>query len=257
MKKLYLLLPLLVVFSCTNNLKAPQWQEVWCDNFDGPTLNDSVWSRIPRGQSDWQRHMSDLDSLYAMRGGSLVLRGIQNTILESDTAAFLTGGVWTKEKKFFDNGLLEIRARLGSAKGAWPAFWMLGRDGAYPTNGEVDIMEHLNYDSMVYQTIHSVYTLQHKIKERPRSGCTAPIDSKGWNTYGVELGPDSLSFYVNSKKTMTYPRIDTTLSGQYPFGNPMYLLLDMQLGGSWVGAVDPSELPVEMEIDYVKFFQKK
>ena len=45
--------------------------------------------------------------------------------------------------------------------------------------------------------------------------------------------------------------------GQFPFNQPFYLLIDMQLGGSWVGAVSPEDLPVEMEVDWVRFYQRK
>ena len=45
--------------------------------------------------------------------------------------------------------------------------------------------------------------------------------------------------------------------GQYPFGEPYYLLIDMQIQGSWVGKADPKQLPVEMEVDWVKFYELK
>ena len=59
------------------------------------------------------------------------------------------------------------------------------------------------------------------------------------------------------RHTYTYPRIDTDKEGQFPFYQPYYLLIDMQLGGSWVGAVDPKELPVEMWVDWVKYYEKR
>ncbi len=71
----------------------------------------------------------------------------------------------------------------------------------------------------------------------------------------MELHSDSLVFFINGHRTFSYPRIKTDKGGQFPFtDHKYYLLLDMQLGGSWVGKVDPKELPVEMEIDRVKFY---
>ena len=55
----------------------------------------------------------------------------------------------------------------------------------------------------------------------------------------------------------TYPRIETDEPGQFPFYCPYYLLIDMQLGGSWVGQVDPKDLPVEMWVDWVKYYRKR
>ncbi len=56
---------------------------------------------------------------------------------------------------------------------------------------------------------------------------------------------------------MTYPRIETDLPEQFPFDGDFYLLIDMQLGGNWVGEVDPAQLPVEMLIDWVRFYKRK
>ena len=81
-----------------------------------------------------------------MRKGKLVLRGIVNQTLPNDTAPYLTGGVYTKGKKAFSDGRIEICARLNAAKGAWPAIWMLPENAKWPSGGEIDVMERLNDD---------------------------------------------------------------------------------------------------------------
>ena len=241
--------------ACTPS--QPEWRLVWEENFD--QINDfdpAVWSKIPRGTADWNNYMSDFDSLYEMRNGNLVLRGIQNLTQPQDTAPFLTGGVYTKGKMGFMEGRLEIKARLNGATGAWPAFWLLPQEGQWPMGGEIDIMERLNYDNIAYQTVHSHYTYDLGFKTTPPQGSTGPIHPEAYNVYAVEMYADSLCFFINDQHTFTYPRIETDQEGQFPFHQPFYLLLDMQLGGSWVGAVDPTELPVEMSIDWVRFYQK-
>ena len=241
--------------ACTPS--QPEWRLVWEENFD--QINDfdpAVWSTIPRGPADWNNYMSDFDSLYEMRNGNLVLRGIQNLTQPQDTAPFLTGGVYTKGKMGFMDGRLEIKAKLNGAIGAWPAFWLLPQEGQWPMGGEIDIMERLNYDNIAYQTVHSHYTYDLGFKTTPPQGSTGPIHPEAYNVYAVEMYADSLCFFINDQHTFTYPRIETDQEGQFPFHQPFYLLLDMQLGGSWVGAVDPTELPVEMSIDWVRFYQK-
>ena len=241
--------------ACTPS--QPEWRLVWEENFD--QINDfdpAVWSKIPRGTADWNNYMSDFDSLYEMRNGNLVLRGIQNLTQPQDTAPFLTGGVYTKGKIGFMDGRLEIKAKLNGATGAWPAFWLLPQEGQWPMGGEIDIMERLNYDNIAYQTVHSHYTYDLGFKTTPPQGSTGPIHPEAYNVYAVEMYADSLCFFINDQHTFTYPRIETDQEGQFPFHQPFYLLLDMQLGGSWVGAVDPTELPVEMSIDWVRFYQK-
>lgn len=240
--------------------KAPKWKLVWQDDFkkDG-FLDTTKWSKIPRGTADWSNYMSSRDDLYEVKDGNLILHGRVNDRRDLDTAEYITGGVWTKDKFSVKYGKVEIRARLGEARGSWPAFWMLSQDqkyGKYPRNGEIDIMEHLNYDESVYQTIHSYYTLYLK-QDTPQRYTTAPIDRGGYNTYGVEFYPDRVVFTLNGKPTLSYPKIETELEGQFPFDQAYYLLLDMQLGGGWVGGVDPTTLPVKMEIDWVKVWIQK
>lgn len=248
----------LFLFSCSvsKNRRTPGWRLTWSDDFNQADHFDTTkWSKIPRGRSDWNRHMSNFDSCFAMRDGKLILRGIMNYSLPDDTARWITGGVYTKGKNAFGFGRLEIRAKFNDAQGAWPAFWMLAENARWPDGGEIDMMERLNDDSIVYQTVHSHYTLKLGIKDHPLSHVTAPINPHDFNTYALENYPDSLVFFVNGKKTFAYPRIQTDKEGQYPFSNyKHYLLIDMQLGGSWVGRVDPADLPVEMEIDWVKFY---
>lgn len=62
---------------------------------------------------------------------------------------------------------------------------------------------------------------------------------------------------MNGKRHFVYPRIETEQEGQFPFDIPQYLLIDMQLGGTWVGPVDSTDLPVEMEVDWVRYYQWK
>ncbi|MCL2742496.1 MAG: DUF6067 family protein [Planctomycetaceae bacterium] len=231
------------------------WQLVWEDNFD--KLDDKVWSKIPRGRSDWNNYMSDYEPLYDVKDGKLILRGMVNPGLPNDDVPFITGGVYTKDKKGF-LGKIEIKAKLGNAKGAWPAFWLLpfDKNAKYPNGGEIDIMERLNGEGIAYQTVHSFYTLNLKQSKPPKGG-TGPIHNNEYNVYAVELFPDKLVFSINGKHTLTYPKIETDLEGQFPFNQPYYLMLDMQLGGNWVGAVDPKDLPVEMYIDWVRYYEWK
>ena len=152
---------------------------------------------------------------------------------------------------------MEIKARLQGAQGAWPAIWMLPENGKWPDGGEIDIMERLNHDSIAYQTVHSYYTFVLNEKKNPRPGGIGRIDPDGYNVYAVEILPDSIVFSINGNHTLTYPRIETDKKGQYPFGTPYYLLIDMQIEGSWVGKANPAEYPVRMEVDWVKFYELK
>lgn len=234
------------------------WQLVWQDNFVSSILDTSKWTRIPPNKADWGRHMTSDSQCYDIRDGKLYLKGINNPDTISDPRLFLTGGVYTKGKFAFQYGKVEIRAKLECAQGAWPAIWMLSEQkkyGKYPRNGEIDIMEHLNFDDIIYQTTHSYYTLELKQKDNPPHHGTAEFDKDKFNTFGLEWYPDKLVFTLNGTETFIYPRVDDVDPTQWPYDQPFYLLIDQQLGGSWVGKVNPSDLPVQMIIDFVKVYQ--
>lgn len=235
-----------------------KWKLVWKDDFNDPLLDTTKWTRIPPNNAAWGKHMTADERCYKLDSGKIYLRGISNPDTLKDPRPFLTGGIYTKGKFAFQYGKIEIRAKLECAQGAWPAMWMLAENnkyGEYPKNGEIDIMEHLNYDPIIYQTTHSYYTLNLKQTERPPHFGTAKIDPLKYNTFGISWYPDKIVFLLNNEITFTYPRIKDADPSQWPYDQPFYILIDQQLGGDWVGKVKKNTLPVQMIVDWVKIYQ--
>lgn len=256
---------LLVVCCCGMHCfgaPAGDWKLVWSDEFNGRSLNEKYWTRCKRGNSDWNNTMSDLPRLAVVRDGSLRLIGIKNPDTSKDKSPYLTAGVTSRGKYSFQYGKVQIRARFISAQGAWPALWMLGEKRGWPANGEIDLLEHLNFEDKVYQTVHSPYTLNKKNPNVPPKGGTAPIRRDAWNTYGCEWYADKIVFTVNGKPTHTYPRMPEKGEAQWPFNQPFYFILSMQIGGDWVNEqgrkpTNPKHFPAGMQIDWVRVYQKK
>jgi beta-glucanase (GH16 family) len=136
---------------------------------------------------------------------------------------------------------------------------MMGIDKGWPANGEIDLMEHLNFESKVHQTVHSVYTRAVKRGKPKRSG-SAKINRDDWNTYGCEWDADKIVFTVNGKPTFTYPRVPEKGEKQWPFNQPFYFILSMQIGGKWVngsGPTNPEHYPAWMQVDWVRVYQHR
>ena len=240
--------------------KLSEWELLWQDDFTGDQLDNTKWERCKRGKSDWNDTMSDDPRLLKIKEGILCLGGIANDTKDKDPVDYLTAGVTSKGKYAFQYGQVQIRARFKSAQGAWPALWMLGAEKPWPANGEIDLMEHLNFDNKVYQTIHSEYTIKIDKKNTPKKGCTAPIERDDWNIYGCEWDTNTVVFTVNGKPTMTYPCVPSLGEQQWPFNQPFYFILSMQIGGKWVntpGPTDPSHYPANVEVDWVRVYSRK
>ena len=252
-----LLLSTCIYNICTAKTPKTQYKLIWKDEFKGKSFNTNFWSKIPRGNVDWKRYMSDHEPLYKVKNGKLTLYGIANNdIVPNDTAKFLTGGLYTKNKITLRYGKVVIKARLQAAQGVWPAIWLLPETGKWPDAGEIDIMEHLNHDKFVYQTVHTYYTHVLNNKQNPPHSAKAKIKTGQYNIYAVEILPDKIIFSVNGKRTHIYPKIETTSPKQYPFGTPYYILIDMQIEGAWVGKASVQELPAKMEIDWIKIYER-
>ena len=232
---------------------------VWNDEFNSGVLDGEVWSKIWRSKADWAIHMSSADTLYAFDNGDLVLRGMVNDFMTKDTAEYLTGGVWSKSKKTFGFGRLEVRAKFDVAQGFWPAIWMLPETNHtlnWPYGGEIDIMEHFRDNPYVNNTVHSHYTYNLGRRNRPSHVAYPKYNEGEYNTYGVERFHDSLVFFVNGRQTLNYPRFRNGNHGQFPFGDfEYYLILDAQLGRDRSPYIDNAKLPVELRIDYVRYYE--
>ena len=243
--------------NCVAAQQTVGWRLVWCDEFARNTLDSTIWRRCERGKSDWNNTMSGDPRLLFVTNGVLHLRALVND-RKDDTAPYITAGITSKDKFSFLYGKVQIRARFKNAQGAWPALWMMGVEKPWPANGEIDLMEHLNFDSIVYQTVHSEYT---RLKqEASKHSATAEIARDDWNTYGCEWDAEKIVFTVNGKPTFTYPRMPEKGEKQWPFKQPFYFILSMQVGGKWVnrsGVTNPADYPAEMEIDWVRVYQSE
>ena len=232
---------------------------VWHDEFDSNVLDNKAWKKVWRNRSDWAVHMSSDPALYGFENGKLVLRGMVNDFLPNDTARFLTGGVWSKDRKAFGFGRIEIKAKFDVAEGFWPAIWMLPHTNQainWPYGGEIDIMEHFGTNPYVNHTVHTHYTYNLRKRTRPPYVAYPPYRQGEYNTYGVERFHDSLVFFLNGKRTFCYPRYRKGVDGQFPFGEHDYfLIMDAQLGRDGSRYIDTAKLPVALKIDYVRYYE--
>ncbi|GGK78730.1 glycoside hydrolase family 16 protein [Rufibacter glacialis] len=260
MKKLYVFLLLL----CTGCATVPQkgttsdWTLLWEDEFNKDGAPDpSKWSYAGRRSPDWACYCADNPEITYVKDGLLYLKAVLNQD-KNDTAKYQTACIHTKDKFVFTYGKVEVRAKLSKGKGSWPAIWLMPQDskyGGWPKSGEIDVMEHLNYDTIFYQTLHSEYIDQMNQKKNPLYFATPAFKEGEFNVFGLEWYPDRMDFFVNNQKTFTYPRIENADARQWPFDQQFYLILNQALGGNWVGTIKDEDLPVQMVVDWVRVFQ--
>lgn len=240
-----------------------EYTVVFSDDFDGDSLDTSLWSLVPEGGSSAWRYYVDTDdaSLVTVSNGVLTLTGTKDTS-DSSTTDYREGAVWTAYTFTFQYGYIEVRAKFDSVQGVWPAIWLMSSSGlTWPSGGEIDIMEHLNYDSYVYQTLH--YGLASDGTKGSKSTTATLSDTDdGYHTYGLEWGEGYISYYVDGVCTLTVTADDVGSAWPYDLeNNEFYLILSMQIGGTWVEGSDGIDAATlyssgaTMEIDYVYIYQ--
>lgn len=251
--------------------KYPEWSLVFSDEFNGTTLDTTKWNKIDYvnwNVADWRKYQSRDDELVTMNGdGTVSLWGKYGdyTSQSDQTGAsdtYACGGIFTNKTFTFQYGYVEVRTKFDCAQGAWPAIWMMPTTGAWPQTGEIDIMEHLNYQGVIYQTVHYNDASGSHISDTTVNAngastayFTTQEDKAAFHTYGVEWTPESVIFFMDGKATLTLNAQEN--NGNWPFNkenNPYYLLLDMQLGGSWVGEIGNIGDGVAMTVDYVRVY---
>ena len=237
------------------------WKLIWRDEFNYNGKPDgSKWGFAPRGRADWACYCTADTATAVVKDDRLILKGILSKD-PADTATYQTGCVQTRNKFYFTYGKLEVRAKLAKGQGSWPAIWLMPQEskyGGWPQSGEIDVMEQLNRDTIFYQTLHSTYIDRLQQKKNPPYFATAPFNDGDFNVFGMEWYPDRIDFFVNEKKTFSYPKLANDTTGtQWPFDQNFYIILNQALGGKWPGPVKAADLPVQMEVDYVRVYQKK
>ncbi len=154
-----------------------------------------------------------------------------------------TSGLLTTEKSFSQlYGYFEIKAELPSGQGLWPDFWLLPTDGSWPP--ELDVVEQTG-STTVYQTAHSVDSTGTAIQTAFTS--YVPTATTGFHTYGVLWTATTLSWYVDGVEV-------SSTATPADMNKPMYMLVDLAVGGNFPGSPASNFTSAQMEVDYVRAY---
>jgi beta-glucanase (GH16 family) len=233
---------------------------IWSDEFNGKGLPDAAkWGNETgrvRNRED-QFYTVDRPENARQEGGNLVIEARKEPWQGAQvTSASLTS------KPAWKNVYFEVRAKLPTGRGTWPAIWFLGEghrirgQRGWPFCGEIDLMEYVGYlPDKLHFTIHTG-AADDKSHASKGTNITVPDVWKDFHTYGLDWKPDHLDMYFDGKLVFTY-RPDPNNPNSWPFNKPAYLLLNLAIGGSWGGSngVDDAIFPAKFLVDYVRVYR--
>lgn len=228
----------------------------WVENFNKRGRIDSRYWNYHVGKFDTEEeyYRDSIGNVY-VKNGKLHIVATKNPYRGKICSS---GRIHTLKKQSFLYGKLELKAKLPTGKGIFPAIWMLREDHAqtYPL-GEIDIVEYIEcFDKKQYcATVHIVEEKTDKSKERHTHTSMVDADMKKFHIYTLEWTPESLVYKLDRKVVFTLRKTEAEF---WPFDDPYYLILNVAYG-SW-GAqcgMDDNIFPCEMVVDWIKYYKMK
>jgi beta-glucanase (GH16 family) len=256
----------------------PGMKLVWHDEFNNDGRPDtSVWiyenGFVRNRELQWYQP----DNAYCARG-MLTIEGQREKIINP---GYVKGSKdWRKEREYADYssasiqtrghrqwlfGRFEIRARIDTSWGSWPAIWTLGINKRWPANGEIDIMEfyRVNRKPVILANFAWGTGIPNKAEwddlKKPLSDFIAedPHWPSKFHVWRMDWNEDSISLYLDDKVLNTTSLKKTVNpDGFNPFLQQHYLLLNLAIGANG-GDPGNTMFPLKYEVDYVRVYQYK
>jgi beta-glucanase (GH16 family) len=265
-----------------SQLQENDYQLVWSEEFNADGKVDTALWRYEHGfvrnnEAQWYQE----DNAFC-RDGILIIEGrheqVANPRYEAGsrdwrrnrkTAEYTSASINTRSKKEFLYGRFEVRARIPTGGGSWPAIWTLGTKYPWPSNGEIDIMEYYRVKGVPHILANVAWGTDIPYNAKWDTGLIPfthftdkdPLWASKFHVWRMDWTPEAIRLYLDDEllnETLLSETINGSI-GEYtnPFQQTHYILLNLAIGGNNGGTPDNTAFPMRYEIDYVRVYQKK
>lgn len=260
---------LVVMTQPPETLEAPAgYRLAWAEEFDRSGLPDQdKWTYdTQRNRSGWyngeaQYYARERRENTRVEDGTLIVEAHAEALdrrrfRDWGGQRYSSGRLVTRGRASWTYGYFEVSARMPCTRGTWPGIWLfpVRDDGAWGA-GEIDIAEHVGWEPGTVH--HSIHTAARNFRTGDHR--TARSDVAGacetFHRYQLLWTPDRIVMGVDGRAAFSAIRWEG--EGVWPFAHPMYLILNLAVGGAWAGreGIDDAGFPARLEIDYVRVFQ--
>jgi beta-glucanase (GH16 family) len=268
---------LCAVVAAAPSMCGADWQLVWSDEFDRDGLPDPAKWNFEEGfirNQELQYYSRARTENARVEQGVLILEARKEKFPNPRFRADAPGNRWQEQREFaqytsasvttkglasWTYGRVEVRAKLPTGRGTWPAIWMLGTNISqvgWPACGEIDIMEHVGHEpDAVHANVHT-RGYNHTRKSGRGKRLSLPRAADEFHVYALEWTPERLDFVLDGEKFFSLEN-DGQGVDSWPFDASQYLILNLAIGGAWGGqqGVDDSIFPQCFLIDYVRVYR--
>ena len=256
--------------NCIYDETLPEgWSLVWNDEFNSENLDLAKWDYqlgtgsqyglVGWGNNEEQYYTDEINNLYfdTCDGDKncLIIKAYHQTFESSEYTSARIKSAGSGVRTY---GRIDVRAKLPSAEGTWPAIWMLPQSityGGWPASGEIDIMEHVGCNlGTIHGSIHcSDYNHQDGTQQ---TSTVSNINVEEFHIYRIDWDENYIKWYVDDTIFFEYANDGSGLNS-WPFDVDFYLIINLAIGGDWGGfcSFSSSSFPQSMEIDYVRIYE--
>lgn len=226
---------------------------VWSEEFNGPSIDTSSWGfeqgYIRNGEAQYYTNRPENARI---ENGNLVIEARRENY---NGYAYTSASLTTQGKRQFQYGRFEMRAKIPTAWGTWPAWWGLGGNvgsppnySGWPRSGEIDIME-MYRNTLLYNVMDS---------QAQWFSTTEPVPAgfgNDYHTWTMDWSSSRISLYLDGVLKRSYNVDDATVNGYNPFRQPWFLIANLAIGGSQGGDPSGTVFPQRYYIDYIRVYQ--
>lgn len=272
----------LLLFASSMMFVAPaygqDYKKVWADEFDNVgSVDERTWNfetgNYNQGFGNWE--LENYSKANATVG--LAPDGTTKALIITAKPDLTSARLFTKDKVSFKYGKLETRIMIPkTANGLWPAFWLLGNTGTWPSCGEIDVLEMGHVDGIKNGTQEKYYSGAchwgvYQNGGYPNYGkfTTSPtsLQDGKFHKFVLEWTPEVINMYLDDAAKPYYSmdisdRSLNTSPGNY-FNKQFYLLVNLAIGGNFTGVHDRAAVTAlnsgekKMYVDYIRLYQKE
>lgn len=248
---------------------------VWSDEFDKDGAPDPQKWSFENGFVRNEEHQWYQPDNARIKDGMLVIEARRE---RKPNPNYKAGSAdWKTKREFIDYtssslitgnkgawlyGRFEMRGRIDTRPGMWPAFWTVGQNGEWPGGGEIDIMEFYRgklLANFVWGT-NQRWKGNWNAKTKPIEDFNDPEWSKKFHVWTMDWDENTITLSVDGQVLNTQD-VNKTINGdaeaRNPFRAPQTILLNLAIGGQNGGDPAATQFPAQFEVDYVRVYQKK
>lgn len=253
---------------------SADWKLVWADEFDKDGRPDPKNWNYEAGfvrnrelqwyQPDNARCEKGLLIIEARRERKQNPNYAPNSLdwkTNREYADYTSTSLITRGRNHWQYGRFEMRGRIDTQPGLWPAFWTLGITGQWPSNGEIDIMEYYRgtlLANVAWGSERPRVAVWDDFK-KPITEFNDPDWSKKFHVWRMDWDEQAIKLYIDDillNTTELKDAFNKDAEGKNPFHQPHYLILNLAIGGTNGGDPATTTFPTRFEVDYVRVYQK-